>query len=74
MRPMSVSKGGFQQQRNAYLSKLATVKPGTAIDALKDDIRRTEKNSKETQQQMVDAGDHILKTKASTIDYNQRID
>ena len=66
-------KGGFNQVRNAYLNRLTTVKPGHVIDALKEDIKRTETESKIVKNQMADAVDHIIKTKASKNDYHESI-
>ena len=53
----------FSAARNAYLARLSILKPGQAIDALKDDIRKEELYGKRIIAEMKAIGEYVVKTK-----------
>ena len=58
------STSKFTGARNAYLARLSIVKPGQAIDALKDDIRKEKLTGKAIISETNFNHDYIIKTKA----------
>lgn len=58
------STSKFTGARNAYLARLSIVKPGQAIDALKDDIRKAQLAGKAIIAETNSNHDYIIKTKA----------